>query len=95
MIAHEGDTNTLPDWLLKRHGFKKMRKRKDSYTHSLRINDRHAILYDCSGFITWMRRVSPKGRIIALLLVPEPVRDWSHLGRIVGRIKAKIVKIEE
>lgn len=95
MITHELDLSRLPDAILKRHGLKKMYKREDLYTHSLKINERHAILYDSSGFLTWMRRISRKGRIIGFILIPEPARTEWDLKRIVGRIKTKIIKIEK
>ena len=95
IVTHESDLSRLPDTILKRNGFKKMGKRKDSYTHSLQINERHAILYDSSGFITWIRRVSPKGRILALLLIPEPVRTERDLKVIVGNVRLRIGEIEK
>lgn len=94
MIPHEGTMSRLPDEILKRHGFKRMGKRDDQYTHSLRINACHALLYDSSGFLTWIRKAKPKGEIIALLLIPEPVRTERDLKVIVGNVRLRAKEIE-
>jgi len=89
MIAHELDISKLPDKILKRHGFRKWVKNRHRYTHGLKINASHTLLYDNTGFLTWKRRRTPKGRLFDVILIPEPIRTEKALKRIIERIEAK------